>query len=115
MRIFVSYTLKDTIINRKSLCMVSGLLMSCGKPFIDHLHNNSSNRQFRVSQELHSADVLIFLDSNSAKESKWVCWELKQAQNLNIPIIRIRIDNNMSLDEFENAIKENLCFIIDKE
>jgi len=114
MRIFVSYTLKDTIINRESLCMVSSLLISCGKPFIDLLHNNSSNRQFRVSQELDAADVLIFLDSNSAKESKWVNWELKQAQNLNIPIVRIRIDNNMSLEKFEEAIRENLNFIKDK-
>jgi hypothetical protein len=92
--------------------MVSSLLISCGKPFIDLLHNYSSNRQYRVSQELHSADVLIFLDSNSAKESKWVSWELKEAQNLNIPIVRIGIDNSMSPDEFEKAIREKLDFIM---
>jgi hypothetical protein len=108
MHIFVSYTTKDAIISKSFLLSVSNTLTFYGKPFIDLLHNDSPNRQFRINQELHSADILLFLNSASAKHSKWVKWELKQAQDLDLHVIPIGVDNYMNPDQLGRIIKEEI-------
>ena len=109
MRIFVSYTTKDAVIDENLLNWISNLLTSCGRPFVDLLHNDSPDRQFRVERELYSADILLLLESSSVKDSRWVLWELQQAQNLDIPIIRIRVDNYINYEQIRNNIKYGLA------
>jgi len=110
MRIFVSYTTRDTVISENFLRWVSNQLNASDKSFIDILHNDSKNSQSRVEKELHSADILLLLDSDSIKDSSWVNWELQQAKVLGIPIIKIQVDNCVDLEQVSNDIRESLKF-----
>lgn len=105
MKIFVSYTTRDSCITQSLLMFVSKLLILYGESFIDLLHNNSSDPQKRVEQELQSADVMLLLNSISANTSEWVNWEVQQARKLRIPILQVYVNHLISRE----TLTKNIC------
>lgn len=97
MNIFVSYTTRDSHINSDSLSLIVEPISKLGIPFIDLLHNDSSDKQKRVEDELSNSNLFVLLESESIKSSKWVRWEVDKANSLGIPIKKIRIVNDIPL------------------
>lgn len=89
MNIFVSYTTRDTYINKELLDKVSNIVSELGSPYVDLLHNNSLDKQAYVESMLKSSDVVLLLSSDSIDKSKWVNWELAQAKKIKIPIVEV--------------------------
>lgn len=94
-RIFVSYTTRDSIINKKSLGVLLRIISTFGKPFIDLIHNDSPMKQDRVKYELQNSSLLLLLETESVKQSHWVQWEIEMAKSCGIPIKSIKIINVM--------------------
>lgn len=72
MRIFVSYTFRDNLINKVMLEELSNLLNDFGSPFIDILNNNSTNKQKRIEYEILMCDIFLLLITPSINNSNWV-------------------------------------------
>lgn len=89
MKIFVSYTVRDSFIHVQLLEVVAEALLEFGYPYIDLLHNNARDKQNFVESNLLNSDILILLSSNSISKSEWVQWEIKKARSNDIPIIII--------------------------
>lgn len=83
-KIFVSYTTRDSIINKDSLVSLLHVISTLGKPFIDLIHNDSPMKQARVKLELQSSSVLLLLDTASIEQSHWVQWEIEMAKSCGI-------------------------------
>lgn len=94
MKIFLSYTTRDSIITPEHLQEILPALSYFGGVFIDALHNDSIDKQQRVKKELDAADLVILLKSQSILKSKWVTWEINRAAALGIPILPISITND---------------------
>lgn len=94
MNIFVSYTTRDSHINKEFLANVSDIISSFGSPYIDLLDNYAIDKQAHVETMLQSSDLVILLSSKLINESQWVHWELAQAKKLNIPILEICVKEN---------------------
>lgn len=109
MKIFVSYTTRDSYIDRSLLEMVSSLLSRYGPHYIDLLHNNALDKQCHVEWMLAQAQLLILIDSRSINQSEWVRWELDAAEKKHIPIIRV----TASADQIETLV--NLKSAVDQE
>jgi hypothetical protein len=107
-RIFVSYTTRDTFINKKLLSSVSSLLSLYGETFVDLLHNNSIDHQARVEQELYAADIVVLLRSHSIDCSDWVKWELQKAKDLSIPVVEVQISDINKSGLLAQSITANL-------
>lgn len=90
MSIFVSYTTRDSYVDRNTLIMVSGVLSSYGPHYIDLLHNDAFEKQRHVEEMLFHAQLLILISSRSISKSEWVQWELNEARKNGIPIIEVQ-------------------------
>ena len=89
-KIFVSYTTKDSYIEANYLQSVYEKVSTVGNVYIDLLHNDSIDKQNRVYKELITSDVLILIESDSVNKSYWVEWEIALAQKISIPIIKLK-------------------------
>lgn len=89
MNIFVSYTLRDGVLDEHKLERLHLILRGSGDPYIDVLHNKSLNRQARVVEELSNANVLIACVTQGFFASEWVQFELATARRRGIPIITL--------------------------
>ena len=87
MRIFVSYTLRDGILNPLSLSKLDSLLSELGTPYIDILHNNSSHPQEFVVRMLNESSLFIACVTPLFFQSEWVRLEYAEAHKLGLPII----------------------------
>jgi hypothetical protein len=94
-KIFVSYTTRDSIINKKSLASLLHIISTLGKPFIDLIHNDSQMKQARVKSELQNSSLLLLLETASVEQSHWVQWEIEMAKSCGIPVISIKISDVM--------------------
>lgn len=94
-KIFVSYTTRDSIINKESLASLLHIISTLGKPFIDLIHNNSPMKQARVKSELQNSSLLLLLETASVEKSQWVQWEIEMAKSCGIPVKSIKIRNIM--------------------
>jgi hypothetical protein len=94
-KIFVSYTTRDSIINKKSLSSLLRIISTLGKPFIDLIHNDSQMKQARVKSELQNASLLLLLETASVEQSHWVQWEIETAKSCGIPVKSIKISDVM--------------------
>lgn len=90
MSIFVSYTTRDSYVDRNTLKMVSGVLSNYGPHYIDLLHNDASEKQRHVEEMLSHAQLMILIRSRSVEKSEWVQWELSEAKKIGIPIIEVQ-------------------------
>lgn len=94
MTFFVSYTTRDSYVDRDLLECISEVLSNYGDFYIDLLHNDSNNKQRHVEEMLSQADLLLVVSSSSIRESEWVRWELAEAESNGIPIIEIQATPN---------------------
>lgn len=97
-KIFFSYTLRDYVINLDFLINLNNKLQPHCIPFIDVIHNKSTERQKKVIDELLSSKMIILLKTKSFRNSKWVNYEINLAKYFNIPIKGILI-KNMNLND----------------
>ncbi len=86
MDIFVSYTLKDHVLNPHRLRYVGSALTRLGAPYIDVLHNRSENPQEYVISMLEQTSIMCVCITPKLLTSKWVQFELGTALNRGIPI-----------------------------
>lgn len=87
MKVFVSYTTKDGQASFSLLKKVERLcLKSRFALFIDLLHNNDQNPQWRIERELADSDLFIIINSPSVFKSDWVKREIEIARKQQMPI-----------------------------
>jgi len=112
-KIFISYTLKDGVINREFLEKLDDNLKNLGLVYIDLIHNDSNNKQARVVTELEKSDLLILIKTVNINNSEWVDFEINYAKNNNIPICKIEIEKILN-NEFQPITKaiRNAGFIV---
>ncbi len=103
MNIFVSYTTRDRHISTCLLQAVFDVASNFGSPYIDLMHNNSSDKQGYVEFKLSESNMVVLLLSDSIWESKWVQWELNEAKSLGIPVLEVPA--NFSSEETLNLLK----------
>ena len=102
--IFVSYTIRDNVINVEFLRKIKDILDVFGKPFIDLLHNDSFNKQNRIEKELAKSDCLILINTIKTKESEWVIKELSIANQRRIPIHEFDYED-LVMNKFQSMTK----------
>ena len=86
MRIFVSYTLRDSIVTIESLRRIAHSLSSYGLPFVDVIHNSSRHSQGYLEDMLARSDIMLACVSPRYHQSEWVQRELAIAQERAIPV-----------------------------
>lgn len=91
-KVFISYTLQDSIVDRDLLSKVYANITSQLDTFIDLINNDSADKQNRVMSELRTSQYLCVLDTPSIRQSIWVKKEIEEAHNLNIPIYYVPLD-----------------------
>jgi hypothetical protein len=91
-KVFISYTLQDSIVDRDLLSKVYANITSQLDTFIDLINNDSADKQNRVMSELRTSQYLCVLESPSIRQSIWVKKEIEEAHNLNIPIYYVPLD-----------------------
>lgn len=96
MKLFISYTTRDQHIDKNYLSKIYLFLSTQGETYIDLLHNDSDNKQERVKEELMCSDVLVLINSESVKKSKWVNWEIEMAEINSIPMVILTPDFTLS-------------------
>lgn len=106
MKVFVSYTVRDSIVTEDLLNQVHKMLVSFSDPYIDLIHNDSADKQARVKQELVESDVVLLLESDATSISPWVQWEIETAINLGIAVKPICIRNQLPTRERIRALIE---------
>ncbi len=106
MKIFVSYTIRDSYISHKYLSGISDALSDISEPYIDILHNKGEDKQSFVESKLLSSNIVLQLRSESFHLSHWANWEIQRANNNRIPIISIHIHRD-SLDESLSQIRSS--------
>ena len=107
-RIFISYTTKDSYLDRDRLAEIDHLASRYGFVFIDALHNDSVNRQRRVEQELIEASVVLFIRTSGCSRSEWVGWERHKAVEYGKYCIEVPFDETgaweSNLKDIETAL-----------
>lgn len=99
-KVFVSYTIRDGIVNKTILEKIYSEISKTSNSFIDLLHNKSVDKQKRVLDELTQSNVILLIITESTYDSKWVLKEIDLAEELNIPIIYLeyeKLKSNLSL------------------
>jgi hypothetical protein len=91
MKIFVSYTLRDHVLSVNSLGCFEKILSIFGRPYIDILHNESSDPQGYVMNTLENSDIFCALVTPEYFESHWVQIELNFAVIKQMPIVAIHV------------------------
>lgn len=91
MDIFVSYTLRDGVLNERELHRIYLALRGSGEPYVDVLHNRSSDRQAHVDDKLNHAGLLVACITPGFLDSEWVQYELAIATRRGIPIVALSI------------------------
>ena len=89
MNIFVSYTLRDGLLNPGLLSGLEYLLSEVGTPYIDILHNNSPRPQEHVMAMLNEASVFCACVTPGFHQSEWVRLECAMARKLNLPVMKL--------------------------
>ena len=89
MNIFVSYTLRDGLLNPGLLSGLEYLLSEVGTPYIDILHNNSPRPQEHVMAMLNEASVFCACVTPGFHQSEWVRLECAMARKLNLPVVML--------------------------
>ena len=86
MNIFMSYTLRDRILDVPSLRRLEGCLSTFGDTYVDALQGHSRAPQSRVLEMLRNADLFVACCTPRFFASKWVRVELMHARALQIPV-----------------------------
>lgn len=97
MRLFISYTSKDSAITLDALIEIEARLKPYAYVFIDRLHNKSGG-QARVDHELSLCDVLVQIVSQGY-ESEWVRKEVHFARQNHKTILQTELDSLLNMSE----------------
>lgn len=93
-KVFLSYTLRDGIIDKSLLKSICELLSPTYDVFADAIHNDSVDKQKRVIDELHSSQYVVVLNTPLISESPWVNIEIDEANKMGIPILQVEVNSN---------------------
>lgn len=86
MKVFLSYTVRDGLINEHLLKIIESELSKKCDIYIDLLHNHSASPQGEVVKQLRSSDVLVQISTPSIDESNWALLEKKLAEEYEMPV-----------------------------
>jgi TIR domain len=112
MKIFVSYTLRDSVLSADALRYFENILSSLGEPYIDILHNTSPDPQGHVLDTLEDSKIFCALITPEYFQSHWVQIELDMAIKRHIPIIAIIVSSQRDNNTLEQRA-ESLRFVYD--
>lgn len=93
MKYFISYTIRDGLINKNKLKKVEKIYSQKGLVYIDLLHNNSKYPQIRVFKELFSSNAIVIINSPKIMDSPWVKLEILLAKIRRMKFININIED----------------------
>ncbi|MFS4429307.1 TIR domain-containing protein [Chryseobacterium sp. S90] len=100
-KIFISYTTIDKEINIDLLLEIEKKIQKFGDIYIDLLHNdNNLEPQKNVINKLTESQLLIVINSENIKNSKWVKIEVEIAKEKNIKTIYINVEDILN-DNFK--------------
>ena len=112
MRIFVSYTIRDSYLDRGRLSDIDEVVQQFGAVFVDALHNDSDDRQARVEAELTGASIVLFVRTSGFVHSQWVNWERRKAAEDGKKCIEVALDEAQAwvtnLSRIELALREGM-------
>ncbi|MEO4091736.1 hypothetical protein ABH307_01825 [Acinetobacter pittii] len=91
MRIFVSYTLRDSILTLQDFEIIVDKL-SDHKVFI-HFLNPHIDSHKKIKDMILESDLLLLIKTDEVFESKWVLDELSIANKANIPLFFIDVND----------------------
>lgn len=91
MKVFVSYTLRDSIMNRQLLTAIEQELSAISAPYIDLLHNRGPNHQAAVFAALRESSLVLACITPGFFHSPWVKLELATARNRGTPIVPLML------------------------
>ena len=92
-KVFVSYTLRDNLIDGEFLSQLELVLKTSFAVFIDYLHNDSVEKQKRIEIELANSDFILLIKTNKTYNSEWVLKEINLAKELKIPIFEFYFED----------------------
>jgi hypothetical protein len=101
MDVFVSYTLRDDILNPGKLRLMELEVARWGNPYIDLLHNRSADPQRYVIEMLNRASILLACITPKFWESEWVRLELSIARQRRIPIIAFSLLPSQEVNHYQ--------------
>lgn len=93
MKIFLSYTIRDGLVNEQFLRRLESEMCKYCNVYIDLIHNKSINPQEEVVEQLLASDYVIQIVSPAIHESKWATLERWLAKTNNIPIIDVKFSD----------------------
>ena len=93
MKSFVSYTIRDGIINTDILKQIYDELSNSGEVYIDLLHNNSNFPQLHVIKQLISSDYFIVIKTPKVTESPWCRFEMNLAKFMRIKKREVKLQD----------------------
>jgi|UPI00076AE0E5 hypothetical protein len=111
MKVFISYTLRDSFVSKEFLIAVSSVVSEFAIPFVDILHNHSDNKQAYVMEQLDSSNIVLLISTPSIVKSEWVMTEVMYANKQLIPIISIPLKENgadLSLEKIKKTLPVEL-------
>lgn len=95
MKIFISYTLRDNMLNKAMLEKFNQVVQCTSQHilYIDILHNsNIDDPQGYVIKNLRSSDAVWVIETKKVYSSEWVQKELSIAKENKIPIHPIKFE-----------------------
>ena len=113
MKVFLSYSIRNSSIKRENLAEVKQMLEAYYKStvYVDIIDNNySENPQLQVENELKSSQSMIIIDVKNAIKSIWVLKELEIAKTEGIKIYSIGLESVIEAIKLRNVriILDNL-------
>lgn len=94
MNVFISYTLRDSVVSTEYLKLVSKVVAEFGNPFVDIIDNNADDKQRFVMEQLDKSDLVVLIATKSIYMSQWVVTEIDRAEKNNTPIVYIPLIAN---------------------
>jgi len=96
------------MVNDSLLSEIYTILVKTFDVFIDLLHNDSTDKQTRVLNELKSSQYVFVLKTPMIEESSWVGIEIAETKKMGIPLFFIDLKEGYSNDE---KIKKITSFV----
>lgn len=103
---FISYTVRDGLINNDTLSRIKTYFENFGTSFIDLLDNDSHLKQERVFMEIEKADSFVLLKTPQILNSPWVLKEIAKAKSLSLPIIDLNLKEIEEIAATNNVYKK---------
>ncbi|MGL6200461.1 MAG: hypothetical protein ACRC3H_16145 [Lachnospiraceae bacterium] len=97
-KIFLSYTLRDSELDKQSLKKFKSKMLEYGfEVYIDILDNDSSEPQKHVFKMLLDSNIICIIETKSIEKSQWVNKEREFALRYNIPSVTISYKDMISI------------------